>query len=311
MTKDFDDNSIFETQEAEAPEENVHVLEDEAAQQAVEDWTAAQAVDESGENKKKPLHRKKAFWWLVCADSMMRRSVGEGLAFFESTNADGTEKPLQDLPVLTVAVDQGADGWSAVNWMLYRQQLSALVLCDSAHRLWNDYRLAVSGAGMWSIVPLFAVVLNLDCGPWSDNRWWQLAFHASKDYVAKKSRETCTLWQELWPQMCADKGRSADVCDEDWEAEMFKSLTEAFDTKLVRTATSRWFNWCTSSHKYLEMWHQRLLVYLYVMWCNGEKPTVGNNDLLKEMQAAAESLRQDAVKEHKTKPRRTWMLSGR
>ena len=52
-----------------------------------------------------------------------------------------------DWRTMTVALDQGSDGWSAMHWLLFEQRACVLLLRDPLHRLWNSTQNAVREAG--------------------------------------------------------------------------------------------------------------------------------------------------------------------
>ena len=47
-----------------------------------------------------------------------------------------------------VAMDQGTDGWSACNWLMFGARACLMVFKDPMHRLWNDSLTSIKESGL-------------------------------------------------------------------------------------------------------------------------------------------------------------------
>lgn len=153
-------------------EKDVPVLKEESVAwvKAAQQYLRRERPEDEQEGGSK-RRRVKSLEFLLAADNQLQTMTGRGLEDFQVP----AEREKRDHPgkwhVLTLAMDQGPDGWSAFNFLKSRH-LCFLVLRDPAHRRWNDTRLALKDCGLYSVVTLFCCLLNSDHAPWGECRWF-------------------------------------------------------------------------------------------------------------------------------------------
>ena len=108
----------------------------EQYQNAVAFWKKMQCQAPEAEVKKDKRERKKAISWLLGLDKMLQVMTGQGLARFQQEADLAQRAHPSTWPILTVATDQGSDGWSASYYLLFQMSLGMLLLRDTSHRIW-------------------------------------------------------------------------------------------------------------------------------------------------------------------------------
>jgi hypothetical protein len=207
--------------------------------------------------------------WLAAADSMLKASAGVGLVDFIVTPAMEASVPPASWPGITVCIDQGTDGWSAVSFLGWKLGCNFLVLPDPSHRVWNDCMLSLKSSRLWGLTMVMAKVFGLDQGPWSDSKWYHESVEAVEVYMATSGGPTDSLFQELLPRILADMGQKERITESGIEVEVWQSLREAFRVKMQKVAMTRWFGWVSSARQMLALWHRRLLTYMYISLAQG------------------------------------------
>ena len=170
---------------------------------------------------------------------------------------------------LTASLDQGTDGWAAVNFLQSHLHINMYVIHDASHRVWNDIQLALQDAKLWSLMLAFMVGCNADHGPWADARFYAEAVEAATSYMNLTSPAECPLFQLLLPKILADTGKDDDFFVEDIEERTFASLGGAFAHKLPKVAVSRWFGIHDTLAALMPIWHSRLLVLMFLAVSEG------------------------------------------
>ncbi len=155
--------------------------EDAAATIAIQERCQADAVrfwlemgeEEGGEDeeggKTRELKRTKVWKWLLVTWHMMA-VLGVGWTFFQQPLDPSQRGDPVLWPSITVSLDQGSDGWSAVHYLRHIG-VNVIVLPDLNHRCWNDTQLAIQDSGLWFWCLVCVAILNLDTGPWETTRW--------------------------------------------------------------------------------------------------------------------------------------------
>lgn len=139
------------------------------------------------------LFRAKSREWVLVVDQMLRLRTGEGLAKFVVDGQTAAMTPPRSWPNLSLSVDQGGDGWCALNWLLSNMKVNAFVISYPCHRCWNDCK---KGA----------------------RRVWALQLHRPDDDVHEHEFRTVQLvavvgrWRRWHPGVLAD-GRCAELPD--------------------------------------------------------------------------------------------------
>lgn len=70
---------------------------------------------------------------------------------------------------LVIALDQGSVGHQAMFWLCTKVRLQGFWVHDPWHRIWNDLRAALVGAGLWAVVLELIAAMNARSGPWSNS----------------------------------------------------------------------------------------------------------------------------------------------
>ena len=161
------------------------------------DFWKAHAVD--AENKPKPpqkLFRSKAWSWLAATDHQLRAFTGRGWDAWYQPSEPSERKPYLEWTFVTVSLDQGSDGWSAVSYMAWHRHCNIYIALDASHRVWNDVEGAIRSEGLWSTCLLGIVLLNMDVGPWASAKWYTESQQALGEYLSVADT-TCPIFQGL------------------------------------------------------------------------------------------------------------------
>jgi hypothetical protein len=234
------------------------------ASQAWTDIAKDSATGPDVELSKKKSYRGKALEWCVAVDHMLWSASGQRLSFFCQKGALAERPPPQAWPILTLAIDQGSDGWCAAYYLMMAKQCGLLLCKDTSHRIWNDTWLAIEHSELKLIFLLLIVVLNSDHGPWKDARWLQTAREGAQAYAAVGGpddplfqRHVHQIIEEMGLQHRSDEGDA--LYQEVWE-----SIPECVQHMTTKVATSRWFGVFDSLERFLPIWSRRLLLLQYI-----------------------------------------------
>lgn len=127
-------------------------------------WVAGD-VDEESPNKPKKLHRTKVLEWLFSTEQQLVIATGKGWGQFKVA-AETDSRPDPSLwRSITVAIDQGGDGWSACHYLI-SENVNLWFLSDASHRTWNDAQLALQDCGLYHYALVTTIAMNIDHGPW-------------------------------------------------------------------------------------------------------------------------------------------------
>ena len=118
-----------------------------------------------GEQGSMKRFRSKSLEWLVASQNQLQVMTGKGWEHFVVMPGMAP----RTWPCITLAIDQGPDGWCAANF-LRSQRVNFLLLRDPAHRRHNDALHALRDAGLYSCMCLLVCVLNADHAPWGEAR---------------------------------------------------------------------------------------------------------------------------------------------
>ena len=143
-------------------------------------WSAQAGIAEKETRSMKP-ERANALRWLAATEHMIVAACGWGWQKFQQPDDVAKRHPQPERwPVVTLSIDQGSDGWCAVQFMLSLGINIALVN-DVSHRTWNDCELGLRDADLWFTCTIFSTVLSIDAGPWSGSRWWEEAQEGAQE----------------------------------------------------------------------------------------------------------------------------------
>ena len=177
----------------------------------------------------------------------------------------GEVKPNQwhTMPVLSLAVDQGSDGWSAGQFLMRSQRACMVLFKDLNHRLWNDTWNAVKHSGLKALMTVAIVVLNSDHGPWHDARWFQQGVEGAAAYAAIGNVDDA-LFQRNYMHILEDMDWLHRLDDPELPRKTFETLPAAFQRMTEKVATSRWFGVFHSLQHFLPLWSRRYLILSYL-----------------------------------------------
>lgn len=284
-------------------------VEKEAWKEECKQFYMAMAAE--GERKRKKhhvfqLHRVKAHKWLVMVDSQLRVMTGDGLQRFsvprsaESGGNSGRLAP-ENQHYLVAAVDQGSDGWSALNYLLYGVRWAVLVLPDISHRCWNDANNSFHSSNLWGLTLVLTLVFSLDQGPWQDGRWWQTGQEGVQAFL-KVAGVTDPLFTMFLPKIARDLDMEWRLHDDDFAAECFEGLGNAWSKRQPRVSTVRWFDVIDAMREWKKIWHSRLVILYFLCICLGHVQTGERIDMLKTSLAnATTGMFSDAAEKTSTK----------
>lgn len=142
--------------------------------------------------KKKKKQRAKAYSWLLASERQLWAC--SPLRWRDFYVADDTDQPPSSWRALSLSIDQGSDGWSAANYLLYHERAAIVVVKDLHHRLWNDTWLALSRSQWRPFMTLAMTTLNMDHGPWSSHRWFEEGVAVCRAYQEIAGPD-CALFQ--------------------------------------------------------------------------------------------------------------------
>ena len=154
-------------------------------------YVAGLAVEKSAKGKKwyRLTHRD----FLLALDKSTMTACGWGLKRFEFKQMDVdidklTFGPEADglHPILTIALDQGPQSFPALAYLIFKLNLMLWFTFDISHREWNDAKSAYISVGLWPLVLLLIIAINLDFGPFEGTTWWNKGFEGIVHFVKKQ-----------------------------------------------------------------------------------------------------------------------------
>jgi len=266
------------------------------ASQAWTDMAADSAAGHDVEMSKKKVYRGKALEWCVAIDHMLWVASGQRLSCFCQNEAQAERPPPKDWPILTLSIDQGADGWCAAYYLMMAKQCGILLCKDSSHIIWNDVWLSIEHSQLKPIFLLLIVVLNTDHGPWKDARWLQTAREGAQAYAAVGGpddplfqRHAHNIIREMDLQHRLDEGDAL-------HQEVWESIPECVQHTTTKVASSRWFGVFDSLERFLPMWSRRLLILQYIGTELGIWSADPLKDVIAQVTVPARSADEDVAK---------------
>lgn len=175
------------------------------------------ANDGVGRSAELKVFRAKSREWILAVDQMLRLSTGAGLSKFAVVT--DSQESLQDpsrWPNLTLTVDQGSDGWCALNWLLSSQHVNAFIVSDPAHRCWNDCKGALTDVGLFSFVILTTICMNMNFGPFSSSQWWIDGVDGVKSHLQTADAQSCPIFLAYIKKILEDKRTDLGATPRRW-----------------------------------------------------------------------------------------------
>lgn len=222
------------------------------------------AKPEHNEPERK-LYRTKSHEWLLATDHQMWCCTGKRWADYIQPEQDHrfTQPPLEPCGVVTCSVNQGADGWQALQYLMYEMRVAVVAVKDPSHRLWRDTWLAISHAHLKPLCVLLSIVLSADHGPWQDARWFQASKEAASSYMQLGGIDDL-LFQRQVDQMAAEMGIAHQLCEGALHEEVFKAIPEAMLKMTTTVAQGRLFGLFQSLEHFLPLRTRRYIVLAYL-----------------------------------------------
>lgn len=212
--------------------------------------------------KAKARYRTGARAWIVGVDKQLRSTIGSGLRrFVQPVSLEERGNPVS-WPVLSVALDQGSDGWSAVMYLQRRANMNLIVMFDPSHRAWNDSKAALQQAGLWSAALLLQITMNLDHGPWRDGKWHSEVVQAAELYAQFKNPDQDAMLISLLEPILRGTGDIDSLSSPTVAFDIAQSLPEHFSSMHPKVSMTRWFGFVDTARAFLPKWHRRLLLQM-------------------------------------------------
>lgn len=178
-------------------------------------WVRSQGMTNEAIPEVKRKYRQKAKAWAIALDKQLQVMCNVGLSRFQVAPDLKDRPPAETWPVLSLALDQGSDGWSGSMYLMRKGFLNILLQWDPSHRCWNDAQAGLRHAKLWGSTLLLQLTMNLDHGPWRDGRWHAEVVQAAELYSKFQNPENCALMQSLIQAILEDSG-DTDMLADPW-----------------------------------------------------------------------------------------------
>ena len=151
-------------------------------------------------------------------------------------------------------------------WLWNVARLSMWVLPDPSHRVSNDARNAIAGAGLWHCVAMFRWICNVNYGPFEGCAFWRQQQEAAVKYVKSLKHGSCPLLAKLLPLIAQDRDELHLEHTPGYKGKIIDVLErgEAWAFKGPKMAMSRWFSFYDCFKYWDKHWHSRLAVLIYM-----------------------------------------------
>lgn len=209
----------------------------------------------------KKISRKKGWQWCLAVDNVLLTMTGHG---FEAYQPQAGAVP-STWKHLTIAGDQGSDGFAAA-WFLQRYlKLNVSFVWDISHGVWRDVEATGGSLGLKSFTRVLCIVFNLLHGPWENGQRFYELQESMSEYLRVCSPDTCPLFRTLYERIAADFGmdtvtQGGDLATAVWE-EM--RVHWSMQKKGEKVAMCRFGAWTKAAERFSSAWHFRLLQILY------------------------------------------------
>lgn len=211
-------------------------------------------------------HRKSAWQWLCALHNQISHVHPSGVLYFALPD-DPTQRPPPLMwPRLSLSPDQGADGVSAICFMVHHLRCVVDVAFDPSHACWNDMLSGIKGAHLYEHLLLSMIRLNVPCGPWSEDMRYKQCVQGLQELLLTEGAESSPLFQAFLPEMLAEPAGRDLQGRPDAPTAMWRRLAEdnPFSTKGSKVVLGRFMDVLRRSKAELQHFHQRRFIYLYV-----------------------------------------------
>ena len=212
------------------------------------EWWTSQAKGLKTE-KPQTLRRNKSYKWLCSTEHMLGCGLGRGwTAFSVPQGDDEKEESYDNWPTITVAIDQGSDGWCAMMFLLYFMKLLVMCIPDPSHRCWNDCELALHDTDLWKLCILGVVLLGVDQGAWGNAKWFNEAREGVDEYM-QLANLNCPLFDFYFKWILVETCQMHRFGEAGLAQEVFSNLPECVRRQMPKVGMSRChlFDKCNSS----------------------------------------------------------------
>ena len=245
-------------------------------------WTGRRSLVTKGRDGWRPrqFHRASVEHYVARIDNQVGTSTWwPGLKHIRYREGSGTwsKANWRRWPCLGHVADQGGDGVSAVHAMLYLMSLNLFALWDPSHGAQRDLKDAFSDVGLWPLVLLLLVVVNLGHGPEKDECLRFSQINDLLDWLFKTfTAADCHLFQARAPDLRAEMGSKLKVGEGQSEMEAVRESLR-HDSKYPKlgekTKLCEFLGWQRALPDLLRTWHRRLfkaeLLSLECDWLTG------------------------------------------
>ena len=178
-----------------------------------------------------------------------------GVCFIKNTRT-GEKKPqlpenfnIHRTPILVSISDQGGINRAGLDYLVFKMGLGLHVLFDPYHRVWNDVRECLKkGGDLWKSFLSFALLWNVNYGPFASKEWHQKKVARAKDIVASNSAH-CEPFLSFLPLICKER-QIPEPSSPEGREEIFNSILEMKSIRSLGPIVKlmRWFSWFQSEH---------------------------------------------------------------
>lgn len=159
----------------------------------------------------------------------------------------GDPRPTEERPHLTVALDKGSDGFSAVWALINKFRLRLTPLFDPMHIPWRDLDMWMDAYSVKTSMILRTVSHNLEFGPWDGESWACQLRETAAEIAAMCDIADPALWY-WWPRIAEELNLTAEEeADTDLaKLEFLRGVPSShwLHRKGPRVATCRWGTFC-------------------------------------------------------------------
>lgn len=162
-------------------------------------------------------------------------------------------------------IDQGAVGFPAWQWAFGPLRLRGSIWFDPWHRLANDVKECVVGAGLWLTLLECVAVWNVFTGPYEKAAHWGKVCCAAETYL-RCANDDDPLFQLVFENIAQDhQDECADYLSVDHARRVWTRLSSSkvLKGKGDRVKLGRWLSWWDAADARADCWHEQLLFCLY------------------------------------------------
>ena len=189
------------------------------------------------------------------------KNVVTGEKRFEVPSAWSENTPK----LLVLSGDEASTNLAAFHWLSCGAHVRCVFFRDTAHRTWNDCKLALQETHLWGTVLETLQVMQTKHGPWKSGAWYRQLQEAAETHM-KAATAGDPLFMHLYEHLAEDfrqqlkepAGSSAQVA-EVWDLLLASKNLMA---KGSRVSMTRWFEWCAQFQLLDQEYHAHQFYYV-------------------------------------------------